>query len=198
MGSQTKLDRETRRAQIVAASLGILGRKGVTALTTSAIAREAGISEANIYRHFEDKDEILHAMADEIRAGLERNLARVPGASPLAGLRRVYRLHLEYIEKNEGIPRLLFSEQLHSGRGGLREKLLESINAYAGRLAGFIRRGQEAGLIREEVDPRASALTLIGMVQATTLRWSLSGFSFSLVEEGMKLWKNFERCVSPR
>jgi len=193
-----RLKGEVRRAQVVDASLRIIGRQGLGALTTAALAREAGVSEANLYRHFEDKDAILQAVALEIRAGLERNLERLPEASPLEALRKIYAMHLEYIERNEGIPRLLFSEQLHLSLGRLKEQFLETINSYAGRLAGYVRDGQRAGLIKTEVEPRAAALMLIGMVQVMTLRWSLSGFSFPLIREGMKLWKNFEQCVAAK
>ncbi|HDH53599.1 MAG TPA: TetR/AcrR family transcriptional regulator, partial [Nitrospirae bacterium] len=59
-----KFDRKTRRAQIVQAALRIIGSRGVGALTTAAIAKEVGISEANLYRHFENKEEILNAMTE--------------------------------------------------------------------------------------------------------------------------------------
>lgn len=190
----SKVERETRRSQIVQAALGIIGRQGVTALTTAAIAREVGMSEANIYRHFENKEEILTEMAMEIRAGLERNISKVSEVSPVPALRQIYRLQLEYIESNEGIPRLIFSEQLHTSPE-LKKRLLGTIGSYADRLADIIREGQKEGSINKGIVPASAALMFIGMVQVTTLKWSLSGFSFSLVDEGAKLWMNFERCL---
>ncbi|NIR18211.1 MAG: TetR/AcrR family transcriptional regulator, partial [Desulfobacterales bacterium] len=190
----SKIDTETRRTQIVEAALRIIGRDGVAALTTAAMAREVGISEANIYRHFENKNEILREMALKIRAGLERNLSRVSDASSLKALMQIYILQLEYIENNEGIPRLIFSEQLHSSPE-LKERLLETIGSYADRLADIIRKGQKDGTIKKDIEPMTAAFMFIGMVQVTTLRWSLSGFSFSLAKEGLKLWNSYERCV---
>lgn len=190
----SKVDRKTRRSQIVQAALGIIGRKGVSALTTSSIAREVGISEANIYRHFRNKDEILTEMAMEIRRSLEGNLSKVAEGTPLKSLREIYKLHLEYIENNEGIPRLIFSEQLHSSTR-LKKRLLSTIGSYAGLLADIFVDGQKCGDIQKRLDPDAAAMMMIGMVQVSTLKWSLSGFNFSLVKEGMKLWSNFERCV---
>ncbi|HDO35936.1 MAG TPA: TetR/AcrR family transcriptional regulator [Nitrospirae bacterium] len=190
-----KFDRKTRRAQIVQAALRIIGSRGVGALTTAAIAKEVGISEANLYRHFENKEEILNAMTEEIGAGLEENLKAVTAGSPVARLKEIYKLHLEYIEKNDGIPRLVFSEQLHMRQPHIRKKLLEKINAYSRKLSEIIKEGQEGGLIKKGLNPHAASMILIGMVQITTLKWSLSGFSFSLVHEGMKLWKDYEKCL---
>jgi hypothetical protein len=110
----------------------------------------------------------------------------------------VFRLHLDYIERNEGIPRLVFSEEIHGHNKGLKEKLLDTINGYAARLELIIKEGQEMGSIKKDVDPRSSALTFIGMIQVAILRWILSDFSFPLVREGMPLWENFEKCVQLR
>lgn len=189
-----------RRDQIAEAALRIIGQKGASGLTTASLAREAGISEANLYRHFKSKDEILELTVEKITLGLGRNLqnvTKIRAADPaITKLKRIFTLHLDYVEKNEGIPRLVFSEELHSGNAKLKEKLLNSINAYASELESIIRQGQRDGLIKAAIQPKAAALLLIGMVQITILRWSLSGFSFHLVDEGMKLWRNFEACVN--
>jgi len=192
--TSSKVDKKTRRSQIVQASLRIIGRQGVASLTTAAIAKEVGISEANIYRHFENKDEILSEMATHIREGLERNLSRVSETSPMAALRQIYKFHLEYIESNEGIPRLIFSEQLHTS-SKLKKRLFATIGSYSNKLASIIQDGQQKEIIKKDIDSKAAAMMLIGMVQVTTLKWALSNYEFSLLKEGLKLWNNFERCV---
>lgn len=190
-----------RREQIAEAALKIIGKKGAGGLTTARLAREAGISEANLYRHFRSKDEILELTVEKIALGLGRNLQnvlRIRSADPaLVKLRRIFTLHLDYVEKNEAIPRLVFSEELHGGNPGLKEKLLNSISAYASELESIIRQGQSDGLIKKTIRPKAASFMFIGMVQITTLRWSLSGFSLRLLDEGLKLWRNFEICMKP-
>ncbi len=192
-----KISRDIRRDQIVEAALRIVAKRGVRSLTTAAIAEEVGISEANLYRHFRNKDEILYETVRNIGEGLLRNVEnafRLTG-SPLMNLKRIFKFHLDYIEKNEGIPRLMFSEEIHRGNEELKKKLLGSIVTYARQLEGLIREGQKAGAIRRDLNSKAAALTLIGMVQVTAMRWSLSGFSFSLVDEGMKLWETYRKCI---
>lgn len=202
MKSRKKVKTVVRRDQIALAALRIIAKRGVSGLTTSALAKEAGISEANLYRHFKSKDEIIALTVEKIGEGLQRNLEQVfsmgTDESSLKKLKKVFTLHLNYIEKNEGIPRLIYSEEIHIGNRELKQKLLDSINAYSARLELLIKEAQKAGLIWKEINPRASALMLIGMVQVTVLRWSLSGFSFQLADEGMKLWKNFEKSMKRR
>ena len=198
--SAQKVSTEIRREQIVRSTLKIIAEKGARNLTTAAIAKDVGMSEANIYRHFRSKDEILSETVTKIGSGLRANLEKVFSAGakdpPLEKLRKIFMLHVDYVEKNEGIPRLVFSEEIHGGNTKLKQKLLKSIDSYAAQLESLIREGRKDGSLKKEINPKSTALMFIGMIQATILRWSLSGFSFSLVAEGRKLWDNYQKCIS--
>lgn len=193
-----KVSNEARREHVVDAALKIISEKGVRNLTTAAIAHEVGMSEANLYRHFANKDEILRLTVGRISEGLQKNLEKVfesPG-KPIENLRKIFTLHLGFVEKSEGIPRLIFSEEIHGGNRELQATILNTINTYSAKLESIIKEGQIAGCIKKDIDPASSALTMIGMTQVKILRWSLSSFSFSLAKEGTKLWRNFEKCIA--
>ena len=146
----SKVSGEIRRGQIVQAALKIIAVRGVSGLTTAAIAKEVGISEANLYRHFKNKDEILRETVKTIGEGILRNIGLVSEmttASAPEKLNRLLMLQLDYIEKNEGIPKLIFSEEIHVGNKELKEILLRTIGFYASRLEAIVREGQKAGLI---------------------------------------------------
>lgn len=200
MKGSAKVSTDIRREQIVSATLKVIAEKGVRGLTTAVIAKEAGISEGNLYRHFRSKEEILSATVEKISEGLKQNLGKVFEASsadtPRAKLKKIYLLHLDYIERNEGIPRLIFSEEIHLGNDALKQKLLHAINSYSKRLEVLIKDGQKNKSIKKGINPKAAAFMMIGMVQVTVVRWSLSGLGFSLVNEGTKLWRNYEHCIA--
>ncbi len=193
----SKVKREIRRDQIVQATLRIIAKKGMNSLTTATIAKEVGISEANLYRHFKNKQEIVYETIETIGRGLSVNVEKVfkYDMNPLNKLEKVFLLHLRYIEKNEGIPRLAFSDEIHMGEKEIKERLFNFINSYTDKLSMLIKEGQKMGLIKDDIKPKSAALMIIGIVQVTVLRWSLSEFSFSLLTEGKKLWLNFVECI---
>ncbi|GAA2857647.1 TetR/AcrR family transcriptional regulator [Streptosporangium fragile] len=76
---------EQRRAMIVAAALPLVAEHGA-AVTTSQVARAAGIGEGTIFRVFADKDELLDACTAEAMNPdhVMRELASIPLDDPLA------------------------------------------------------------------------------------------------------------------
>lgn len=189
---------DVRREQIMQAALRITAQKGVSSLTTSALAREVGISEANLYRHFRNKDDIYLATVGQVQDLIEKNLekALADGSEPVGLLKRFFTLQVKLMEENGGIPRLMFSEELHVHRR-LRERIFGTMRMVSGRLAGLMRSGQKAGAIRKDIEPLTTVLMFMAMIQGLAFRWSLGGFSFSLGKEAERAWKNFEKLIRP-
>src|SRR5574337_852502 len=103
--TNSKVRGEVRRDQITQATLKIIARKGVGSLTTSALAREVGISEANLYRHFKNKDEIYMATVRHVQQMIGKNLEKILAGEgdPIALLKRFFTLQVKLMEKNSGI-----------------------------------------------------------------------------------------------
>jgi AcrR family transcriptional regulator len=192
-----KVKGDIRREQIMQATLKIIARKGMSSLTTAALAREVGISEANLYRHFRNKDEILMATISQVREMIAKNLGKVMAGSndPVVILKRFFALQVELMEENGGITRLMFSEELHIHQH-MREKILETMYGVSEKLASLLKGGQKTGTIRKDIDPLTTVLMFVAMIQGLAFRWSLGGFSFSLAKEAAKNWKNFEKLIT--
>jgi len=76
--------KEERRASIVEAAAKLYEEEGLDGASLNGIAREAGISKANIYRYFESREEIfLELMGEDFASwvtDIERRLAPLAGA----------------------------------------------------------------------------------------------------------------------
>lgn len=81
-----------QRARLFAAAAAVFARSGYAAATAEAIAREAGMSKATFYEHFDNKEDCLRAMCD---AAIEELLAAMrageasEGAAPRERVRAV-------------------------------------------------------------------------------------------------------------
>lgn len=86
------------REALLEASLELIGDSGPKALTLREAARRAGVSHNAPYRHFEDKDELLAAIAaqgfERLTAIMEKRIAA--GRTPLEWLNLCGRGYLEF------------------------------------------------------------------------------------------------------
>jgi AcrR family transcriptional regulator len=83
--SEVRLEGDARRAQIVGIARRLFAEGGYRTTTTRQLAREAGVSDALMYRHFKSKDDVLRAVVDQGLAGFGamRDVAWVGQDRPL-------------------------------------------------------------------------------------------------------------------
>ncbi len=187
-----------RKEEIVRAAFQVLGESGARALTIAAIARTAGMSEANIYRHFGGKDDIYSALVDFIGGAVMGKAATIAAGSRRPGekLEAIFFSHMKLIAEHPGMPRLIFSEDIRLGNRKLGEKISGRLRSYVEVLAGVVAAGIDEGDFRKGLQPRETALTFLGLIQSTALRWTIGAESFDITTEARKLWSNFMRLVS--
>lgn len=192
-------DTKTRQAEIVAAAIAIIGEMGVRGLTTARLAGRLGMSEPNLYRHFADKQAILGAVVDEIGSSIAGKAAAIAEQDMPADvkLRKILESHVREVEQKSGIPRLVFSEEVHVSNDELRVRLVGTISVYLAVIESVVADGIESGTLRSGIRAPETARTFLGMVQFSALRWSLSGFGFDLGREAESLWGNFYEMVRP-
>jgi len=182
-----------RKEDIVQATLEVIGKYGVRPLTIAAIAEAAGMSKTNFYRHFREKEEIFIALADYIGSAIMGKAMAIATGSrkPLEKLEAIFFSHMTLVAEHPGIPRFVYSEDIHLGNGKLGETVAFLIGTYVKTVSGIVAAGVAEGELKRELSPRETALTFIGMIQFTALRWTVSGASFDKQEEAEKLWRNF-------
>jgi AcrR family transcriptional regulator len=187
-----------RKGEIVQAAFKVLGKGGARALTITAIARTAGMSEANIYRHFKGKDAIYSSLVNFIGSEVMGRAATIAAGSrrPREKLETIFFSHMALIEEHPGMPRMIFSEDIRLGNKKVGEEISLRLRGYVVTLAGIIAAGIEEGDFRQGLSPRETALTFLGLIQSTALRWTIGSDSFDIRDEARKLWSNFMQLVS--
>ena len=188
-----KKNTRIRKEEIVQAAFEVLGKGGTKALTIAAIAKTAGMCEANIYRHFGGKDDIYFALVDFIGAAVMGKAATIAAGSrrPLEKLETIFFSHIALIEEHPGMPRLIFSEDIRLGNRKLGERISLRLRSYVETLAGIIAAGIDEGDFRQDLSPRETALTFLGLIQSTALRWTIGSESFDIGAEAKKTLEQF-------
>ena len=189
-----------RQKQIIDAARKLIVKHGSEHLTVRRIAKEVGISEGAIYRHFKSKKEILFFLADHITYGLMEDIDKATTGSDtsLETIDNVLKSHLSAIEQKQGMSFQVIAEIISLGDKQLNKKVSDDINSYIDRLKKLLSDGVKSGLVREDIDLDAAATLLFGMIQGLVNIWALSNYKFNLVVRYSSLWNVFKESVIKR
>ena len=103
--------RDDTRLRIVTAAIRLLTREGRDAVTTRAVADEAGVQPPAIYRLFTDKSGLLDAVAEHgFAAYLKEKTLRPSTGDPVEDLRAGWDLHIDFGLAQPGIYKLMYGD----------------------------------------------------------------------------------------
>jgi len=197
---QRRKSTAVRKQQIIDAARKLIMRKGSEHLTVRSMAKEVGLTEAAIYRHFKSKREILSFLMNNIMDTMLHDVERttVENSPSLETIDQVLKHHLSEIEQRKGMSFQIIAEIISLGDKKLNKDVYEKLNLYIGRLENLLSEGARGGHIRDGIDFGASALLLFGMIQGLANIWALSGYSFDLSAKYESLWVVYQKAVKPR
>jgi AcrR family transcriptional regulator len=186
-----------RKDQIVNAAKKLIIKHGSENLTIRAIAREVGLSEGALYRHFKSKRDILSLLADTIEADLlgDIKISNIEGESYSKILDSILRGHLSAIKQRQGISFQVIAMCISFGDKKLNKRLSEIINKYIEEIKSLLRRGVESGELRENLDLDGTALLFFGMIQSLVNIWTLSNYEMNLEESYESTWNALKECI---
>ena len=106
--------REELNRRLIKVARAILEKDGLEGLTLRAAARSAGVSHMAPYRHYESKDDLLAAVAEEAFKDLTGAMDRSADcdAPPKARLQGLCRAYLKFALANPALYRLMFGANL--------------------------------------------------------------------------------------
>jgi len=192
---------EIRQQQIVDVAQKIIFKYGSEHLTIKRIANEIGISEAAIYRHFENKKAILMFLIDHVEGSL---IADIDAAVPVGEIvtleiiGQAIRAHFSSINSRKGLAFQVIAEIISLGDKSLNKRTLRMIETYVGKLRELLNEGVKSGTLRSDVDLDAAALLLFSLIQSLVEIWAISGCKFSLTEKLNSVWLVFRESIDRR
>jgi AcrR family transcriptional regulator len=192
---------EIRQRQIVDAARKVIIKHGSEHVTVKRIAKEVGISEAAVYRHYKSKRDILGFLIDNIGELLTEDITKtaISGANtPLKLLENVVRNQLSAIEQRRGISFQVIAEIISLGDKKLNKKASQVIEVYISRLKEMIEEGIRSGDVRPDIDPEAAASLLFGSIQGIVNIWALNNYSFDPQKQYAGVWTIFRESIIKR
>lgn len=155
-----------RRDEIARAVLGIVGEKGLQALTTTAVADRLGLTSGALFRHVASRDDMLRETA-HLAAELIAETFPPAGGRPLQRLRHLARERVRLMRSWPGVAWLLTSDQATLS---LPADAADALRGMVLRTRTFVldavEEGRRDGTIRRDVGAGELALVFVATVHA--------------------------------
>ena len=158
-------DTDTRSA-ILAAAAELFASGGQSGTTIKQIGGQAGVNPALIYYYFDDKAALYDAVVSELMGSLPVRLleAAAPAESPREALASVIRQQASLYLEQPLLPRLVLRELADHDGGRATPLLSEPARQLFGGMIGLIRRGQQEGLFRTDLQPHYAAISCLSQL----------------------------------
>lgn len=130
-----------RRQQILEALAAMLEASPGARITTAALAKEVGVSEAALYRHFPSKSKMFEGLIEFIEDTLFSQVSVILSneVRALDRCEKVLFLLLVFCERNPGITRLLTGDALTGETERLRNRIIQLFNRLETQLRQILR-----------------------------------------------------------
>jgi AcrR family transcriptional regulator len=182
-----RLSSKKRRKEILDVALKIIYEEGFYNLTIRNIAERTGISEAALYRHFNNKKEIINNLVDLIFKSDYFQYSEIDKSDPIALLQKIIFTQMKEFEESPYITAITFQDEIFREYPDIGEKFNRHREEREAFFSKIITINQSKGLISEELDPETFALLLMGAIRMLVLKWKGANFSFSLKDKARRV-----------
>lgn len=182
---------EERQADIVQGTIDLCAEQGVGKITTQGIADRIGVSQATIFKHFKNRDDVFTSVLRWLSGQMFKTIEGEFKADALAAqrLQNILSKQLNFANKNRALPRILFSDRLHGDSSVLKSIVQNVLQRYIDALTQLIKEGQANGEFAPHLDPHEVAKHIAASLQGTLMRWSINDFNFDLAAQGESLYQ---------
>ena len=186
-----------RQEQILNTSIKLIANHGIQTMTIKNIAREIGISEPAIYRHFPSKFDIIYTIMDFFDHFSLEICEKIEDSSinPIDRIELFFKNRYRFFADYPELTKVMFSEEAFQYDPRLSEKILQIMHQHRKILLDIIKYAQQQDLIRKDIEVDHLFHLVIGSMRLMVDRWCFSNFSFDIYTEGMKLWKSVKKIL---
>lgn len=154
------------RIKIVGALKALMAEKEFNAITTAEIARNAGVTEALIYKYFKDKRDLLHQVLSEFIEDFHNktidDLRGIKGS--LNKIRKLIWTHFHVYSTNRVFARILLVE-VRNHQDFFKSDAYNLVKNYSNILLRIIEEGVASDELRDDIPAKMIRQIILGSIE---------------------------------
>lgn len=180
-----------RRQQILEALAQMLEANPCDRITTAGLAKQVGVSEAALYRHFPSKSKMFEGLIEFIEETLFTRVGIILNEETTAAKRceKMLLLLLAFSERNPGITRILTGDALTGETERLHLRVAQLYDRFETQLKQVIREAEVREGLRPTIPLAAAANLLLSTAEGRIQQYVRSGFKRPPTSEWQQQWQ---------
>ncbi|MET4692400.1 nucleoid occlusion factor SlmA [Endozoicomonas lisbonensis] len=187
----------SRKDQILQALAHMLETSPGVRITTSALAKEVGVSEAALYRHFPSKAKMFEGLIEFIEETLFSRIALILDDEPEA-LRRcekILTLLLTFCERNPGLTRIINGDALAGEPDRLRHRMIQLFDRLETQVKQILREAEINEGLRTRSTVGTTANMILALAEGRISQFVRSEFKRKPTELWQDQWQDISTVV---
>lgn len=187
----TASQKKTRRQQILESLAAMLEASPGARITTAALAKEVGVSEAALYRHFPSKSKMFEGLIEFIEETLfsQVSLILTNEVKPFDRCEKILFLLLVFCERNPGITRLLTGDALTGETDRLRVRISQLFDRLETQLRQILRDAEVRDGVKFGLSVNSTVNLLMSATEGKISQFVRSEFKRAPTELWQQQWQ---------
>lgn len=187
----------SRREHILQALAAMLESAPGARITTAALAKEVGVTEAALYRHFPSKARMFEGLIDFVEEVVFSRVSLILEEEKDARARceKIIFLLLMFAERNPGITRILNGDALTGEHERLQARIVQFFDRLEAQVRQVLREAELKENLGTTITSSAAANLLMTFVEGHLSRFVRSGFRQLPTEYWEVQWRYFQQTL---
>lgn len=180
----------SRKQQILQALAHMLEINPGARITTASLAKEVGVSEAALYRHFPSKAKMFEGLIEFIEATIFTRINRIRSEQEetLARIEQSMTLILTFAEKNPGMCRILTGDALSGETERLRARIAQFFERLETQFKQILREAELRDVKSSRINESAMANLLLALIEGRIRQYVRSEFKSKPLSHWQDQW----------
>ncbi len=187
----------SRKDQILQALAHMLENAPGERITTSSLAKEVGVSEAALYRHFPSKAKMFEGLIEFIEDALFSRIGLILESEPtaLARCEKILMLLVGFCEKNPGLTRILTGDALAGEPVRLRQRVAKLFDRLETQIKQVLREAEINEGLRTRSTLNTTANLILSTAEGRICQFVRSEFKKKPTENWQRQWECLSEIV---
>lgn len=178
-----------RQQEIIESAGKLLMQKGVKGLTTKNLALEMNFSESALYRHFNNKEDIIVLLLDYLGSNIKDrlNIISEKKITSEEKLKQLFSSQFQFFSQNTHFVVAILSEGLFDESENINQSIMKIVHYKTELITKIIEVGKENNEFKNSIETQEIVHIVMGSFRMMMLKWKLSKFEINLINQGNKI-----------